>query len=238
MRGVDSTYMLEGIDISENIAVTPPQRSQYSIPDQAIVLATASSDLDKTLSDDFCEMLITVLRANPNAIYLAVGEGELTAQKRKFESAGVGKRIGYTGKRRDLPAFLRIADIYLAEFPAASAQGVLGAMSVERPVVAIRWGHDAAQSQAATLVGTEYAITTRDTKTYIEKVNKLIRDAGARAKAGRAMHDRVEQKFSLANTARQLEQLCDQLLVRKTAFAEAQSIIPAERQVERLSQVA
>ena len=43
-----------------------------------------------------------------------IGEGELAWQKRKFESAGVSKRIGYAGKRRDLPGFLRIADIYLA----------------------------------------------------------------------------------------------------------------------------
>ena len=101
----------------------------------------------------------------------------------------------------------------------------------------MRWGHDAAQAQAATLVGTEYAITTRDTKTYIERVNKLIRDAGDRAKAGHAMRDRVEQHFSLANTARQLEQLCDQLLVRKTAFEEAQSIIPPEEVPQRLAKV-
>ena len=79
----------------------------------------------------------------------------LLAQKRKFESAGVSKRIGYAGKRRDLPGFLRIADIYLAEFPNPAPQGVLMAMSVERPVVAMKPNDEAEQSQAATLVGSE-----------------------------------------------------------------------------------
>ena len=133
------------------------------------------------------------------------------------------------------PAFLRIADIYLAEFPNASSPGVLGAMSVERPVVAAKWGHSAAESQAATLVGTEFSISMRDTKGYIERVNKLIKDANTRMQVGQAMRDRLDTHFSLAQTARHLEQLCDQLLARKDATEEARTII---RDDEEISQVA
>ena len=49
----------------------------------------------------------------------------MAIQKRKFEAAGVGKRVGYTGRRKDLPGFLRVADVYLAEFPGAGATGVV-----------------------------------------------------------------------------------------------------------------
>src|SRR4051812_34070531 len=72
-RGVDSKYILEGIDI-ESALGTPPQRAQYGIPDQAMVLATASADLDNSLSPEFVETVINILRAHPHAIYLIVGE--------------------------------------------------------------------------------------------------------------------------------------------------------------------
>ncbi|HEX8524952.1 MAG TPA: glycosyltransferase [Tepidisphaeraceae bacterium] len=227
-KSIESTYLLEGIDLAE-CACAAPSRSAYGIPEQSLVLASVSPELDKTISEEFTEMVINVLRANPNAIYLAIGDGELALQKRKFESAGVGKRIGYAGKRRDLPGFLRIADIYLAEFPSSNAAGVLQAMAVERPVVAMKWGNDAAQSQSAILAGGEAAISSRDIKAYTDKVNALVRDPAQRRSAGRAMKARVEQLFGMSQTARHLEQLCDQLIQRKLATAEAETIIKEDQ---------
>ncbi len=223
-KGIESTFLLEGVDVAETLGISPV-RTAYGIPEQSVVLASVSPDLDKTLSEEFIETIINILRANPNAIYLAIGDGELAQQKRKFESAGVGKRIGYAGKRRDLPGFVRIADIYVAEFPASNAQGVLQAMAVERPVVAMKWGNDAAQSQSAILVGGEAAIAQRDIKSYIDRVNQLIRDPAQRRSAGRAMKARVEQLFGMVQTARHLEQLADQLLTRKLATTEAKTIL-------------
>ncbi len=210
-KGVSTKFILEGVDLDAGVGALP-LRAQYGIPEQAVVLATSSADCDKTLTEDFVETIINLLRVHPNAIYLVVGDGELTWQKRKFESAGVAKRVGYAGKRRDMPGFLRIADIYLAEYPAAGSQGVLMAMSVERPVIAMKCGDEAEQSQAATLVGSEGVILGKDPAAYIERVGKMIRDAGYREKLGKMMRTRVEQHFSFAQTARHLEQLCDQLI--------------------------
>ena len=218
-RGVDSKFILEGIDIEAGLGALP-LRAQYGIPEQSVVLATASANLDESLSADFVETVINILRAHPHAIYLVIGEGEMAWQKRKFESAGVSKRIGYAGKRRDLPGFLRIADIYLAEFPGSGSQGVLMAMSVERPVVAMKLGDDAEQSQAATLVGSEGVILGKDPAAYIERVSKIIREAPYRQKLGKMMRSRVEQHFSFAQTARHLEQLFDQLIQQRSENAE------------------
>jgi len=215
-RGVDARYVLEGIDVDDQLNAAAPQRSAYGIPDNAVVLATAGNDLDRTMSEEFVETMVNILRAHPHAIYLAIGEGELAWQKRKFESAGVGKRVGYAGKRKDMPAFLRLADLYLAEFPAAGATGVLQAMAVERPVVALKWGDDVDQSAAATFVGSECTITARDPNAYIERVSKMIREPAYRAKLGKTMRQRVEQYFGFNQTARNLEQLCDQLIQQRT----------------------
>jgi glycosyltransferase involved in cell wall biosynthesis len=220
-RGIDSKFILEGIDIEENLGPAP-QRSAYGIPEQAVVLATSSQDLDRTISEEFVDSIINILRAHPHAVYLLIGEGELAGQKRKFDSAGVAKRVGYAGRRKDLPGFLRIADIYLSEFPGSSAAGVLQAMSVEKPVVAMRWGESAEQSQAAAFAGSECTIPSRDPSAYIERVSKIIREPAYRQKLGRTMRSRVEQHFGFNQTARHLEQLCEQLIQQSTASQSAQ----------------
>lgn len=220
-RGIESKFILEGIDVDENLGAAP-QRSAYGIPDQSIVLASSSGDLDRTCSEEFVDTMINILRAHPHAVYLLIGEGELSWQKRKFESAGIAKRVGYAGRRKDLPGFLRIADIYLAEFPSSSSAGVLQAMSVEKPVVAMRWGDSAEQSQAAAFAGSECTITGRDPAAYIERVSKIIREPAYRQKLGRTMRSRVEQHFGFNQTARHIEQICDQLIQQSSAFEASQ----------------
>lgn len=224
-KGIDARFILEGIDIDADHGPLP-LRAQYGIPENAIVLATASQDLDKSLGAEFVDTIINILRAHPHAIYLLVGEGELAWQKRKFESSGVAKRIGYAGKRKDLPGFLRIADVYLAEFPTPNATGVLQAMSVERPVVTMKCGDGEGpeQTQAATLVGSEGTVAGKGAGVYIERVSKIIRDAGFRQNLGKMMRSRVEQHFSFAQTTRHLEQLFDQL-IQQRAETEAGKLI-------------
>jgi predicted O-linked N-acetylglucosamine transferase (SPINDLY family) len=210
-RGVESKYILEGIDLEET--VTPaPNRSAYGIPESAVVMTSSGSDLDRTISDEFCDIIINVLRSHPQTIFLCVGDGEMSSQKRKFESAGVGKRVGYAGKRKDLPGFLRMADIYLAEFPSSDSAGVLQAMSVERPVVAVRWGDSPEQSAGAAFAGPDASVASRDTAAYIERVSKLIREPASRKQLGKAMRERIEQQFAFTQTARHIEQLCEQAL--------------------------
>lgn len=210
-RGAVVSQLLEGVETDEPNS-PPPQRSAYGIPEQAFVLATSSDDLDRSISAEFVEGIIGVLRSHPSAVMLLIGEGELNWQKRRFESAGVAKRIGFAGKRRDLPGFLRIADLYLAEFPAPSPAGVLQAMSQQRPVVAARWSDAPEHRAAADFVGDEAVVGSRDIAAFVEHVGKLIRDTSARQKLAESLRQRAEQHYSFAGTTRQIEQLCEQLL--------------------------
>jgi glycosyltransferase involved in cell wall biosynthesis len=145
--------------------------------------------------------------------------------------------VGYAGRRKDLPGFLRIADIYLAEFPGSSAAGVLQAMAVEKPVVAMRWGESAEQSQAAAFAGSECTITGRDPAAYIERVSKIIREAAYRQRLGRALRSRVEQHFGFNQTARHLEQVCDQLIQQSTA-SEATQVTLTDAAAAPIAEVA
>ena len=126
--------------------------------------------------------------------------------------------------------------MYLAQYPVPDSASVLQAMGVERPVVAMKCGEEAEQSQAATLVGGEGAIMTKDPAAYIERVSRIIRDAGYRQKLGQMMRSRVEQHFSFAQTARHLEQLFDQLMQRRLE-ADAGRIICGGVPIEQMEQM-
>jgi glycosyltransferase involved in cell wall biosynthesis len=213
-RSVDARSICEGIDL-DDLNVAGPNRTAYGIPENAVVLATAGSELDRTISEPFVESMINVLRSHPQAIYLLVGEAELGWQKRKFESAGVGKRVGYTGRRKDMPGFLKIADLYIAESPVAGATGMLQAMSMERAIVATSGG------EAANIAGDEACV---DSASFIERISKLIREPAQRARLGKSLRQRVEQQFGFAQTVRSIEQLCEQTLQKRsnqTAQAQA-----------------
>ena len=210
-RGVETRCIVEGIDIDE-LNVTAPNRTAYGIPENAVVLATAGVELDHTISEPFVETMIDILRSHPQAIYLLIGEADLSWQKRKFESAGVAKRVGYAGRRKDMPGFLKIADVYVAEF-AAGAGGVLPAMAMERPVVAL------SGSEAATLSGEEAATQSSDSSSFIERVSKLIREPATRAKLGKSLRQRVEQQYAFTQTARSVEQICEQTLQKRSAHS-------------------
>jgi glycosyltransferase involved in cell wall biosynthesis len=202
-RNIEARCILEGIDVEE-ISSAAPNRTAYGIPDNAVVLATAGTDLDRTVGEEFVETMINVLRSHPQSILLLVGDGELAWQKRKFESSGVSKRVGYAGRRKDLPGFLRIADLYIAEYPNASAGGVLQAMSVERAIVAMAGG------EAAQFAGDDASTAANDASAFIERISKLIREPAQRTKLGKSMRQRVEQQFCFSQTARSIEQMCHQ----------------------------
>jgi hypothetical protein len=207
---IDNRFLLEGYDTDQQFGANP-QRSIFGIPETAIVLATAGNELDRTINGEFLDSVINILRAFPQAIYLLIGEGEMAWQKRRFESAGVSKRVGYAGKRKDLNSFLRICDLYLAEFPAGDSAGVLAAMSVEKPVVAATWPDNGQPSEIANLIGSDGVIAL-DPSDFVEQVGRVIREPGIRQQIGGALRQRVQQNFSFQQTAAKIEQLCEYLL--------------------------
>jgi len=220
-RAIESRFILEGVDFSENPG-PPPQRSAYGIPEHAVVLATAAADLESALTEAFVEAVIAILRQNPQAVYLLVGPGELAWQKRKFESAGLAKRIGYAGPRRDLPGFLRLADLYLPPFSAAADadtrrsafEATLQAMAVERCVLAYRtqWGEELEDSPSAHLAGPEATVTSPEPAAFVQRASQLVREPAERQRIARVLRQRAKQEFSFERTVRQIEALCSELL--------------------------
>ena len=105
---------------STKTSALPRSAAPTASRSSAIVLATSGQDLDKTISEEFVENDHQHPAFAPAGDLPAVSaKANWPGRSGKFESAGVGKRVGYAGRRKDLPGFLRIADLYLAELPNA-----------------------------------------------------------------------------------------------------------------------
>jgi glycosyltransferase involved in cell wall biosynthesis len=142
-------------------------------------------------------------------VLLTVGDSDTTALKRRMEAAGLGKRAGFIGRRRDTAEFLKMTDVYLTPFGRPAAAGTLAAMTAGRPIIAMAGDGNDPQSPAA-LIGDEHV--SRDPAAYAERVGRMIRDPQLRTKAGDANRQRAAERFSAEQTVRALESLCRSLL--------------------------
>jgi hypothetical protein len=94
---------------------------------------------------------------------------------------------------------------------------------------------DGQSSQAATFAGPDATIPGRDANAYVERVSRILRDGSYRQKLGQAMHVRAAQQFGVAQTVRQIEQLCEQAAQQGQSTGETSVRMP---QAEPLAEVA
>jgi glycosyltransferase involved in cell wall biosynthesis len=205
-RSVPTYFVQEGVDIAA-IEPAAAQRSAFGIPEQSVVLSTVT-EADAPLPAEFIETAVAVLRQHPQAVWLVAGEADTSGLKRRLDAAGLGKRCGFAGKRKDVTEFLKMADVYVAPFGQSNTSGILAAMAAGRAVVAS--AGDAGEPQRPqALIGDD--AVAHDTVDYAEKISKLLRDPVLRNKAGDDLKARVKG-YSLDHTARAIEKLCRDLL--------------------------
>ena len=186
-----------------------PPRSTFGIPDSATLLTTLIQDGDEPLSHDFLDAIVHTLRQHTSAVLLVAGDGDTGPLKRRLEAAGLSKRGGFVGKRKDLTDFFRMSDLYLAPFHKGTPTGILAAMAAGRAIVALA-GESADPHRPQALIGEENSSHTPSA--FADRADKLIRDAALRTKLGDSLKQRITGTFSMDRTAHALEALCRQLL--------------------------
>jgi predicted O-linked N-acetylglucosamine transferase (SPINDLY family) len=199
----DTHFLQEGVEpLSGESSVT--QRTAYGIPEQSIILAT-TPDADGKFDEQFLDAAVQILRQHPQTVLLVAGDADQQQVRRRLDSAGLSKRVGFAGKRKDLADFLRMADIYLAGFPRHN----MSALSAGRAVAAMA-GESSDPQCAQHVVGDEHVVS--DVPAYVDRVGKLIRDPALRNQAGESGKNRAAAQFGYEHTARALEQICRNLL--------------------------
>jgi len=205
-RGKRTLFVHGGIDL--DVSLPPlPRRAECGIPESAVILMTVGNNLPQRLSPEFVDCVSRILLANRDAIYVVIGGGDLTTQKERFHEAGVLKRVAFTGPRNDVRHVIRLADVYVNEFPQGGAQSVMEAMAAGVPAVAMRYSDQHLHCCGAEYVGDEMTIRSRDFDGYVRLVGRLITDAAFRRERARAARRRVEELYSFRNCVRRFESL-------------------------------
>ncbi len=210
-RGRKAVHLPGGIDPNPELPPAPTKAS-IGIDDRAVIMMTVGAALGTRMSDQFIQTMCEILRNNPQALYLVVGQGEFVRQRERFKTAGLTNRVRFAGTRNDVRSFLRVADIYVNEFPSGGAQSVLEAMSAGLAVVAMRYSNQHLHCCGAEYVGPAGTIVGADPTGYFNLVSRLIQEPDFRAEQGRAMRRRVEDVYAFAKTVQNFEKLYEELM--------------------------
>jgi glycosyltransferase involved in cell wall biosynthesis len=147
----------------------------------------------------------------PDATFVLAGDGPLRpALEAEARHLGIAGRCVFLGERRDVPALLAAADLFvLPSLFEGLPVSVLEAMAAERPVVgtAIGGTDEAVESEATGLL-----VPPRDPVALASAIRRLQADPALARRLAVAARARVAGEFTAEATARQVMRIYDELL--------------------------
>lgn len=208
MLGVDNWYSPELEPLSEGL--------RRPFGDKTILMTLGRTE--KMQDPAYLQAVTSILKANPNTVFLWAGREENSIVKQTFEREGVASRtqfIGWVNTR----LYAQVADIFLDTFPFPCGFTLFQAMAAGKPVV-IYTSPEAAQTglwsflkpafegddmdgddreELHTFIGDRSAplISIADTPMeYITLASRLVRDTRARTDSGASSARFMARYFS------------------------------------------
>ena len=153
-----------------------PNKEDWGVPKDGVVLTTISNHLDHRLTPEMCTAIGKILKDCPKAYYLPIGPINNPKRIRDILSSfKVNDRVCFLGPHECPSHLARSMDVYLNEFPFGSCLGMLDAMASGCPPVTMYDPKGPAQAK----YGGEYYSLDRSIKdgnieAYIELACQLI----------------------------------------------------------------
>jgi glycosyltransferase involved in cell wall biosynthesis len=179
-------------------------------PGCATVVTVARATHPAKGHDDLLDAAALVRRVTPTARFLVVGNGpRQTELEERARATGVDDIVTFLGKRADVPAILRRADLVC--HPSRSEglpNAVLEAMAASRPIVACAAGGvpELVQHDAHGLL-----VRPRAPAELAHAIVALLRDPAHAARLGLAARQRVEAHFTLDRLIERIDRLYERL---------------------------
>ncbi|HLE83314.1 MAG TPA: glycosyltransferase, partial [Thermoanaerobaculia bacterium] len=182
------------------------------------------------------EAVPAVLDALPRARFAVVGDGPARdSLQASAAAAGLTAALVWTGFRRDVPALLAAADLFvLPSLDDAFPTALLEAMAAGLPVVATRAG---GIPEIVDDGATGVLVPAEDPAALARAVAALLADPAARRALGRAGRRRVAERFSTADWLGRLERVYAEALGRPVTLRPG-APHPAARPARKLAREA
>jgi glycosyltransferase involved in cell wall biosynthesis len=156
-----------------------------------------------------------VLEHVPEARFVIVGGGfeDVGAEyeaglKQRAADLGLAERVVFTGRRDDVPAILRVCDLFVLPSDQEGLPGsVLEAMATGKPCVVT-------PAAAAPVVDgtTGLVVPPNDPQALADAIVRILHDGELAEAMGRAGRERAVEAYSLEATVRQYEALYERLV--------------------------
>ena len=204
-----STVIANGIDVAEldeTVARAPIGRSALGLtPDDLVLGCVARFDPVKGL-----EILLETMRAlvprYPELKLVLVGDGAEAARLRRLSGVmGLNRWVLFTGAVEDAPRMFPAWNVYVSSSRKEGLPlALLEAMACSLPVVATRIpGH----LDAVVAGETGFLASPDDPADLAVKAARLLDDPALRRAMGRAGRARVEERFSVGRTVKEMGSL-------------------------------
>lgn len=168
-------------------------RKELSLPEDA-PLVVSVGELNENKNHKTVIMAISLLH-NKQAHYCIAGNGPLLQELTAYaESLGVADRVHFLGYRRDVPAILNQADVFvLPSRREGLGMAAIEAMSCGLPLVSSN-RHGINDYSIAGVTGFKH--DPHDSKGFAESIDKLLADDALRKELG-ANCQQIAQEFTL-----------------------------------------
>ena len=203
-----------GLDVEHFSPAAPAHdlRAELGIPAQHALVGLISYLRDYKGHRYFVEAAATVLKEQPGATFLIVGEGpEEHNIRAQIERLGLTANVRMLGFRDDLLDVFRSLDLFVMPTVEGDTipQVLMQALAIGLPVVTTTTG-----SIPDVVVDGKsgFIVPPRDAEALADRIAQLLADPALRAAVGRRGRETVKQSYSLDRMVDELERVYRQVL--------------------------
>lgn len=204
-----------GIDHSEFNLTAQDLRKKLGIKSNDLVVGMIACFKPQKSPQDFIRLAFLVNKKLPGVKFILAGDGILRKEiERLIVEAKLRQQFFLMGWRRDIPRILSIMDIFvLTSLWEGLPISVLEAMVSSKPVISTDTG---GVREVVFEARTGFLVPQRDMRTMSERVISLLKNEALRKKIGIAAKASLGDNYSLANMARNTENLYNDLIFKKS----------------------
>ena len=178
------------------------RRKDFNIPEKSVLLYNLSleEELNNTI---FLDTIVKILKQDNEGHFAFSGYLDGKEVLAYFKSKNLLDRVTYLGEysgREINIANIKMADIYLDNYPVSGGINSYYAMIASKPVVAFKESsNDIGMKKIGSSIVSLFECIARDQDSYIRIVLNLIKSADIRERVGKTLYERAINEFDLNN---------------------------------------
>jgi hypothetical protein len=205
------------VNCRENWKAEPYPLSAFGVPDDALIMTTVTNHLESRCSDDMAWAIAEILRRNPRAWYLPMGNiSNAKAITARLDRHGAPDRIRFLGPSNEPSQLARSMKLFLNEFPFGSCLGMLDAMASGCVPVSMYDPSGPVQARyGGMFMGMDRVVTSLRKEDYVDLACRLLADDVMYAEWSTIARASYEARTDLAGYVRRFEDAVQEVVAAR-----------------------